>query len=667
MPGTKYFCLVAHSVAILSQDLAAPQFRRHGVSVILFCFLWALSAATAPLSARPQMPHCRSDTGRWNHEMRSWERGYRSQPPEFCPFAPPPPPPPIVGDDYDAVVLRPKPSRLLFKEVIAAPHRFVFDEDEVTDIVGEQELEFLYEESFADFDRAHADSNADADCVPVFFPVGQVPVHLTVPLQHYITRLVADSLARGVVPVYPVAESGIFKANEQLGVETDASDAEPGVFKADEEENRIVQTAHTSCNTEANILQVGLEVDAVSGVGIDALDAEPGVFKADALCVGVQVGIEIDASVAVPGVVKADVHYGDEVVAIGVGAAAGVSGLVPKCISCNTEGNILHVGDASGAVPGVFKADGYLSENVSGLEPKCISCNTEGNIVHVGEEVDAVGDGINAVGVGIADAVVHIGVENDAYVLGARDVGVENDACDVAVSVGEDAAGVEEVSCRSGGSADRSNFELIHLHEFDDLIALDETSYLKLLCLQFLLPCQPDKWVVSCLSHIVVFFEQRCAKYAFAVQGLVQEQLAEQIALLVDSVKKLVWSKILLFLESNWASFLSICEDRPDKAWRRALIGVSLGIDKFVKLPSGKILFPFKYESLKSHVENILGTFCIGLKATFSDEEFSTFFGNPNVHSVSELVYSNQVRLKRYSFLPRALSQNVGKGRHASG
>ena len=110
--------------------------------------------------------------------------------------------------------------------------------------------------------------------------------------------------------------------------------------------------------------------------------------------------------------------------------------------------------------------------------------------------------------------------------------------------------------------------------------------------------------------------------------------LQEQFALLVDSVKKLIWCKVLLFLESNWASFLSICEDRPDKAWHRSLIGVSLGIDKFFKLPSGESLSPFKFDSLKSYVEDILGSLCIGLKANCSEEVFSTFFGNSNLPGV---------------------------------
>ena len=102
----------------------------------------------------------------------------------------------------------------------------------------------------------------------------------------------------------------------------------------------------------------------------------------------------------------------------------------------------------------------------------------------------------------------------------------------------------------------------------------------------------------------------------------------DQLALLVASVKKFVWSKVLLFLESNWASFLSICEDRPDKAWRRSLICVSMDIVKFFVLPGGKSLSPFLSDSLQSYVEEILGNLCIGLKASYSDEVFSTFFRN---------------------------------------
>ena len=82
----------------------------------------------------------------------------------------------------------------------------------------------------------------------------------------------------------------------------------------------------------------------------------------------------------------------------------------------------------------------------------------------------------------------------------------------------------------------------------------------------------------------------------------------------------------MFFLKSNWASFLSICEDRLDKAWHRSLIGVSLGVDKFFKLPSGESLSPFKFDSLESYVEDILGSLRIGLKANCSEEVFSTFF-----------------------------------------
>ena len=94
MPGTKYFCLVAHNVAVLSQAWAALQFRRHGVFAI--CFLTVFVS----------MVHRRSALGAWNHAQRSYERGYLpSPPPPYFPgdeliddvLLPPPPPPVFLG------------------------------------------------------------------------------------------------------------------------------------------------------------------------------------------------------------------------------------------------------------------------------------------------------------------------------------------------------------------------------------------------------------------------------------------------------------------------------------------------------------------------------------------------------------------------------------------
>ena len=87
-------------------------------------------------------------------------------------------------------------------------------------------------------------------------------------------------------------------------------------------------------------------------------------------------------------------------------------------------------------------------------------------------------------------------------------------------------------------------------------------------------------------------------------------------------------------------SFLSICEDRPDKAWRRSLIGVSLDIDKFFLLPSGKFLFPLKFGSLKSCVGDILGSLFIGIETVYSDEVFSTFLSNSTVYAGCNMSFS---------------------------
>ena len=85
---------------------------------------------------------------------------------------------------------------------------------------------------------------------------------------------------------------------------------------------------------------------------------------------------------------------------------------------------------------------------------------------------------------------------------------------------------------------------------------------------------------------------------------------------------------------------MPICEDRPDKEWRRFLIGISLNTDKFFMLPSGKSLSPFKFDALKSYVEEIMCPLCSGLKAGYSEEVFSTFFSNSNVYAACNMSFS---------------------------
>ena len=100
----------------------------------------------------------------------------------------------------------------------------------------------------------------------------------------------------------------------------------------------------------------------------------------------------------------------------------------------------------------------------------------------------------------------------------------------------------------------------------------------------------------------------------------------EQLNLLVSGVQQIMWAKVFLFLENNRASFLSIGEDRPDKAWQRHLIRVSLDNAKLLVLPCGKSLSPHKFEFFKTQVERLLKTLCNELKAIYSEEVYSAFF-----------------------------------------
>ena len=71
--------------------------------------------------------------------------------------------------------VRPKPSRLLYKEVITAPlHYSIIDKDDEKDCGGENDDGLLFEDSFANF---NPDRVSDAECAPVVFPcrTGAIP------------------------------------------------------------------------------------------------------------------------------------------------------------------------------------------------------------------------------------------------------------------------------------------------------------------------------------------------------------------------------------------------------------------------------------------------------------------------------------------------------------
>ena len=104
MPGTKYFCLVAHDVAVLSRASAAAEFRRHGVSTI--CILTVFVS----------MVHRRSALGAWKHAQRSYDRGYLAHPPVLFgeELLPPPPPPVFLGDELLGDDLLPPPFSACF-------------------------------------------------------------------------------------------------------------------------------------------------------------------------------------------------------------------------------------------------------------------------------------------------------------------------------------------------------------------------------------------------------------------------------------------------------------------------------------------------------------------------------------------------------------------------
>ena len=88
--------------------------------------------------------------------------------------------------------------------------------------------------------------------------------------------------------------------------------------------------------------------------------------------------------------------------------------------------------------------------------------------------------------------------------------------------------------------------------------------------------------------------------------------------LLVDSVRKAIWTKVVHFLDGNFASFMAFCEDRPDMTWRRHVARVSVEMAKFFSFPHGFSCNPFKYGPLLSFLEEAIVPLCKFLLTQFT-------------------------------------------------
>ena len=120
----------------------------------------------------------------------------------------------------------------------------------------------------------------------------------------------------------------------------------------------------------------------------------------------------------------------------------------------------------------------------------------------------------------------------------------DNSNSNACLTVIEDS--VNSIACPTWVDGEVQRFELSHL------LSLDVLPFLKLLFRKFVIPNDSELSDDLCLTHVVAMFEQLCAKYAF--QGLMHDQFSS----VYRSVQKLVWSKILLFLESNLVFFADL-------------------------------------------------------------------------------------------------------------
>ena len=120
------------------------------------------------------------------------------------------------------------------------------------------------------------------------------------------------------------------------------------------------------------------------------------------------------------------------------------------------------------------------------------------------------------------------------------------------------------------------------------------------------------------LTVLVESSESICKNHHLSIcdlikmQGISSMQLStgiEKRNSLVDSVTKVIWIQIAIFLEGNLASFVSICEDRPNSTWRRHVARIAVQIAKYFSFPEG-VLNPFKFDDLQSYVGKIIVPIC---------------------------------------------------------
>ena len=133
--------------------------------------------------------------------------------------------------------------------------------------------------------------------------------------------------------------------------------------------------------------------------------------------------------------------------------------------------------------------------------------------------------------------------------------------------------------------------------------------------------CCSDNTKSSCCLDLTLFVESSeflCKKHQAAIRELINlhgfnslqhPTYLELYNLLVDSVRKAIWTQVVHFLDGNFVSFMAICEDRPDMTWRRHVARVSVEMAKYF-FPHGLSCNPFKYGPLLSFLEEALVPLC---------------------------------------------------------
>ena len=538
------------------------------------------------------MPHCRSAQGAWNHAQKSYQRGYLSHPPaaNSVELPPPPPPPPIfTGDEPLEEVFLPPPPPQVFRGVEQTGNRRRVNWVDVP-----VELEppggFCQSYYIGDCDDVGYDIEADVGAADVLEELEDAPAYCKDcihPVPLCLDALTADFSCstglwlRGFIRNMP-------SPPRSFGLSL----------------RRIIRGGIAG-NTDGCIIGCG-EADTVEGIIGNTEDCMIGNDSIIGNTDGAGMGVEF--------------HFGQEVETISsVGTEVVAANNRETAVEDDFCPNCVLVADPERTTDVARFGPTWLHQ-VRAIEEEanvCIATDEcenieQDNIGDRGYSVHAAQPGGSAIDAVVGHAESELAVVAGEVVYGEEAVAYRND---IELKL------MHDIACPTV-SQESFNSRLLHCCSFSAFL---KAIYLE--CARTFCSGITTLSSVLDLSDFVDLSADLCKKHQADICALInmhdvnslqQSIFDEQVELLVECVRKVLWCKIISYLHEDYSSFMAICENRPHKAFRRHVTRVTVEVAKFFYFPDGKYANPFVYSELLTQVDEFLVPLCKGLNDHFT-------------------------------------------------